>query len=140
VTLSRSEAETESLGAELGLSVAERDVVYLEGPLGAGKTAFARGLARGLSARPGEVASPTFAIVNEYANDAGRIVLRHLDLYRIEDRDLDLARIGVPDALAGAPVAVEWPRTAIRALLPPTIEVRIEPAENATRRIEVRRV
>ena len=139
MSLSRSEAETESLGAELGRSLAERDVVYLEGPLGAGKTAFARGLARGLAARPGEAASPTFAIVNEYADAKGRIVLRHLDLYRIEDRDRELERIGVPDALSGAPVAVEWPREAIRTLLPPTIEVQIIPMPDGKRELRVTR-
>lgn len=135
--VSRSESDTERLGAEIARDLRPGDVVYLEGPLGAGKTAFARGLARGLSARPGEVASPTFAIVNEYADAGGRIVLRHLDLYRIEDRDRELERIGVPDALAGAPVAVEWPGTAIRALLPPTLSVQITPMPDGARQIRV---
>jgi tRNA threonylcarbamoyladenosine biosynthesis protein TsaE len=137
--VSRSESETEELGAEIGRDLSDRDVVYLEGPLGAGKTALARGLARGLAARWEEVASPTFAIVNEYADAAGRIVLRHLDLYRIPERDGELERIGVPDAMAGAPVAVEWPREAIRRLLPPTVEVRITPAPDGTREIHVAR-
>lgn len=137
VRVSRSEAETEEIGEELGRTLVSSDVVYISGGLGAGKTAFARGLARGVGARSGQVASPTFSIVNEYAGDAGRIVLRHLDLYRLEDRELELARIGVPDALAGAPVAVEWPGHALRAVLPPRIEVQIIPAPDGTRQIRI---
>jgi tRNA threonylcarbamoyladenosine biosynthesis protein TsaE len=138
--LSRGESETESLGAELGRTLGPFDVVYLSGPLGAGKTAFARGLARGLSAEPGQAASPTFALVNEYADASGRIVLRHLDLYRIDDRLRDLESIGVPDALAGAPAAVEWPNDSIRSVLPATIEVFLAPAESPEeRRIRILR-
>jgi tRNA A37 threonylcarbamoyladenosine biosynthesis protein TsaE len=70
----------------------------------------------------------------------GSIALRHLDLYRVADRPRDLESIGVPDALAGAPVAVEWPREAVHELLPPTVEVAIERDESEMRRIRVRRV
>jgi len=139
--LSQGETETESLGAELGRTLRCFDVVYLSGTLGAGKTAFARGLARGRSAEPGQAASPTFALVNEYADASGRIVLRHLDLYRIEDRLRDLESIGVPDALAGAPAAVEWPNDSIRSVLPPTIEVSLTPGPSPeTRQIQIRRI
>ncbi|HEY6147358.1 MAG TPA: tRNA (adenosine(37)-N6)-threonylcarbamoyltransferase complex ATPase subunit type 1 TsaE [Thermoanaerobaculia bacterium] len=138
--LSRSAAETERAGKGLGSTLGPRDVVYLEGELGAGKTCFARGLAEGLGAKPSEVASPTFAIVNEYVRPDGSVALRHLDLYRVADRLRDLEAIGVPDALSGAPVAVEWPREAVGELLPPTVEVVIETADPETRRIRVRRV
>jgi len=132
----RGEAETESVAETLAGELGRDDVVYLEGDLGAGKTTFARGLARGLGARAREVASPTFALVNEYADDSGAIVLRHLDLYRIADKRRDLEGLGLPDSVAGAPVCIEWPRTAIRGLLPPTIEVRIETESGgASRRI-----
>ena len=116
------------------------DVVYLEGDLGAGKTTFARGLARGLGARAREVASPTFALLNEYAGDTGAIVLRHLDLYRLADAPRELEALGLPESVAGAPVCVEWPRTAIRSLLAPTVEVRIESGRGGqSRRITVTR-
>ncbi|MFN2632635.1 MAG: tRNA (adenosine(37)-N6)-threonylcarbamoyltransferase complex ATPase subunit type 1 TsaE [Thermoanaerobaculia bacterium] len=137
--LSDSPGETEEAGVRLGREVGGRDVLYLEGELGAGKTCFARGLARGLGAAAREVASPTFAIVHEYAAPDGRLVLRHLDLYRLEDRTADLQAVGVPDALSGAPVAVEWPGRAIRHLLPPTIEVKIVRVEGESRRIRITR-
>ena len=145
----RTGAETEAVGEELAATLSRSDVVYLVGDLGAGKTTLARGLARGLGAQTREVASPTFALLNEYAADAdaarlagagGRIVLRHLDLYRLADDPKDLAVLGLPDAVADAPVCVEWPGEAIRRLLPPTVEVTIESDGGDARRIRVRRV
>ena len=135
--LSGSPGETEEAGARLAGNIGSGDVLYLLGDLGAGKTCFVRGLARGLGAAPREVASPTFAIVHEYAAPDGRLVLRHVDLYRLEDRAGDLMAVGVPDALAGAPVAIEWPGRAIRDLLPPSIEIVIERGAGETRRIRV---
>jgi len=135
------EAETEAAAERLAGTLGPSAVVYLEGELGAGKTAFARGLARGLGARAREVASPTFALVNEYAGEAGAIVLRHLDLYRLADTRRDLEALGLPDSIAGAPVCIEWPRTAIRDLLAPTVEVEIETVSGGeARRITVRRL
>lgn len=86
------------------------------------------------------MASPTFAIVNEYVRPDGAVVLRHLDLFRVADRTRDLESIGVPEALAGAPVAVEWPREAVEEMLPPTVEVVIERSADEERRIRVTRV
>jgi tRNA threonylcarbamoyladenosine biosynthesis protein TsaE len=137
---SRSVAETEAAGRRLGGGLAAHDVVYLSGDLGAGKTAFARGLAEGLGASPSEVASPTFAIVHEYVSAAGRVVLRHLDLYRLEDRLRELEKIGVPDSFSGSPVAVEWPGRAVEDLLPPTVRVVIERTADSERRIRMARV
>ncbi len=135
------EAQTEAMAQRLAATLGPGDVVYLEGDLGAGKTTFARGLARGLGARVREVASPTFALVNEYAGEAGAIVLRHLDLYRLADTRRDLEALGLPDSVAGAPVCVEWPRSAIRGLLAPTVEVRIETlAGGEGRRITLERL
>ena len=111
--------------------------MYLVGELGAGKTCFARGLARGAGAMPREVASPTFAILNEYASASGEIVLRHLDLYRVTDAIRELEALGLPGITAGAPVAVEWPGRSIEEVLPATIDVAIEPLANGTRRIRV---
>ncbi|MGH9399045.1 MAG: tRNA (adenosine(37)-N6)-threonylcarbamoyltransferase complex ATPase subunit type 1 TsaE [Thermoanaerobaculia bacterium] len=136
--ISRSEAETEAAGERLGRRLGTADVVYLAGDLGSGKTCFARGLARGRGALPREVASPTFSILNEYAARDGSVVLRHLDLYRLKDDPAQLLAIGLPDVVLGAPVAVEWPREAIRGLLPPTIEVCLEEAPGGGRRIRTR--
>ncbi len=137
VAVTRSEAETEGIGSELAGGLSGNDVVYLRGDLGAGKTALARGVARGLGAADREVASPTFAILNEYAGRDGRIVLRHLDLYRLGEGPRELDVLGLPDALAGAPVCVEWPRGAILDLLPPTREIFIETQADGTRRITI---
>jgi tRNA threonylcarbamoyladenosine biosynthesis protein TsaE len=136
--VTRSEAETERFGERLAAKVGPADVVYLIGKLGAGKTALARGLARGLGAFEREVASPTFAIVNEYASASGSIVLRHLDLYRLKDEEKELEILGLPAAVDGAPVAVEWPGAAIARLLPATMEVSIEILPGGTRRIRTR--
>lgn len=137
--VSKSEDETEAFGRELASSLSAGDVVYLIGELGAGKTALSRGLAAGLGAAPREVASPTFAILNEYAAPGGTIVMRHLDLYRLADDPRDLEVLGLPGALAGAPTAVEWPGAAIRSAVPPSVEVRISTEGDGRRRIEVER-
>jgi tRNA threonylcarbamoyladenosine biosynthesis protein TsaE len=137
--LSRSETETEEAGRRLAAELAAVDVVYLSGELGAGKTAFVRGLAAGLHARDREVASPTFAIVHEYADEKDAVVLRHLDLYRLEDDARELEALGLPEALSGAPLAVEWPGRAVRGLLPPTVEVEISRRGEGEREIKIRR-
>ena len=98
-------AETEALGERLGRTAAGGELVGLEGELGAGKTCFVRGLARGLGADPEAVASPTFVIATEYRG--GRHPLHHVDLYRLEPplRDALFLR----EVLYGAGVAaVEW--------------------------------
>ena len=137
--ITRSEGETEALAREMAKTLSAGDVIYLVGDLGAGKTTFARGLAAGLGAVASEVASPTFAILHEYAAPGGAVVLRHLDLYRLADRASDLEILGLPDALAGAPVAVEWPGEAIRAVLPPTIAVSLSAEPGDARRISIHR-
>lgn len=140
-TVTRGAAETEALGERLAAVLGPDDVVYLEGDLGAGKTAFARGLARGLGAPEREVASPTFALLHEYAGPGGPIVLRHLDLYRLSDSARELEVLGLPEAVAGAPVCVEWPRRVLKDLLPPTVEVRIETEPGGEgRRVSIARV
>jgi tRNA threonylcarbamoyladenosine biosynthesis protein TsaE len=99
-----SEAETESLGAHFARELHAGDVVLLYGDLGAGKTAFVRGLARGLGANSDEVSSPTFTIVQEYR---GRVTLYHVDLYRLEAAEID--DLGLEDLICGdGIVAIEW--------------------------------
>ena len=104
IIVTDSEAETSAAGEHLGRRLAAGDVVLLYGDLGAGKTAFVRGLARGLGASPDAVSSPTFTLVQEYS---GRVKLHHVDLYRlqpIEVGDLGLDELSEGDAV----VAVEW--------------------------------
>lgn len=135
--VTRSEEETEEFGQRLAERLSSGDVVYLVGDLGAGKTCLARGIARGIGAAVREVASPTFAILHEYAGADGTIRLRHFDLYRLQDRARELEILGLPDSIAGAPVVVEWPGEAIRRLLPPTIEVRLDALPDGTRRLTI---
>jgi len=99
-----SESETEALGESLAQKLRAGDVVALYGDLGAGKTAFVRGMARGLNS-PMRVTSPTFTIVNEYE---GSIPLFHFDMYRLGGPD-ELFGIGWDDYLArGGICVVEW--------------------------------
>ncbi|MDQ3069910.1 MAG: tRNA (adenosine(37)-N6)-threonylcarbamoyltransferase complex ATPase subunit type 1 TsaE, partial [Acidobacteriota bacterium] len=77
----RSEAETEAVASAFAEQLQPGDVLLLEGPLGAGKTAFVRGLALGLGIPPETVTSPTFTLIQEYAG--GRLRLHHADLYRL---------------------------------------------------------
>ena len=103
--ISHSPAETESLGERLGHAARRGLVIALTGDLGAGKTQFVRGLARGLGIA-GRVHSPTFTLVNEYGG--GRLKLFHLDLYRLETAHQILGA-GVEDYLSPDGVAVmEW--------------------------------
>lgn len=136
-TLTRNEEETERWGKGLASGLDPSSVIYLVGPLGAGKTALVRGLARGLGAAEREVASPSFAILHEYAGTSGVILLRHLDLYRLKDEERELGILDLPASVRGAPVAVEWPGEAIRRQLPPTIEVRIDVLPDGLRRLKI---
>ena len=101
------EAATQALAAELGASVGAGDLVTLSGDLGAGKTAFARGLIRSLTGDPElEVPSPTFTLIQAY--EGPRFPIVHADLYRIGGAD-ELADLGWEEAAEGALVLVEWP-------------------------------
>jgi len=103
--ISHSAAETESLGERFGRVAQSGTVFGLFGELGAGKTQFVRGLARGLDISQ-RVHSPTFAVVNEYGG--GRLKLFHLDLYRLETREQILSA-GIEDFLRPDGVTVvEW--------------------------------
>ena len=103
--VTNSPEETEELGERLGRALSPGDVVAFTGDLGAGKTAFTRGIARGLGIGD-RVTSPTFAIVNEY--EGGRLPLFHFDMYRLTSSD-ELFDIGWEDYLQrGGVCAVEW--------------------------------
>lgn len=119
--LSHSEKETEDIGAELGARLSPGAVVAYRGDLGAGKTAFTRGLARSLGCT-GRVTSPTFTIVSEHE---GKIPLFHFDLYRLGDEE-ELFDIGWEDYLdRGGVCAVEWSERFPSCLPPETITVTI---------------
>lgn len=132
----RAEAETEALGARLAAVLAPGAVVAYRGGLGMGKTAFTRGLARGLGYK-GRVTSPTFTIVNEY--EGGRLPLFHFDMYRLEGADA-LFDIGWEDYLdRGGVCAVEWSELADEALPPETVFVTItrDPEDDTARTITI---
>jgi tRNA threonylcarbamoyladenosine biosynthesis protein TsaE len=99
-----SEGETMALGRDVGRRLAAGAVVLLDGPLGAGKTAFVRGLAQGLGCDPEDVSSPTFTIVQEYR---GSVTLQHVDLYRLSPPEVD--DLALEDLLEDSVMAVEWP-------------------------------
>ena len=132
--LSHSPEETEHIGEMLGRRLRPGTVVAYRGGLGMGKTAFTRGLARGLGCA-GRVTSPTFTIVNEYD---GATPLFHFDMYRLGSSD-ELFDIGWEDYLArGGVCAVEWSENvedALRDAIHITIEK--DPLEPDTRRITI---
>ena len=103
-TRTNSEDETSAVGEQLARTLRPGDVVLLFGELGAGKTAFVRGLAQGLGGAPDDVSSPTFTLIQEYS---GRITLYHVDLYRLEAREIP--DLGLEDLMLGdGVVAIEW--------------------------------
>ena len=131
--ITKNEAETILEGEKLGRTLAPGAVVALRGRLGAGKTAFARGIAAGLGIEA-FVSSPTFTIVNEYP---GSIPLFHFDMYRLECED-ELFDIGWDDYLdRGGVCVVEWSEKAPGAFPPGTVVVKIETPGGDTRCIEI---
>ena len=128
-----SPAETESVGAALAAVLTPGSVIAYTGDLGAGKTAFTRGLAKGLNCTD-RVTSPTYTIVNEYLS--GRLPLFHFDMYRLTSSD-DLFDIGWEDYLERKGVcAVEWSENVADAMENP-IYVKIEKTGEDTRKITI---
>ena len=129
--ITASPAQTEAVGEALGKVLTPGTVIAYEGDLGAGKTAFTRGLSRGLGSAE-QVTSPTYTIVNEYLS--GRLPLFHFDMYRLSSGD-DLFDIGWEDYLdRGGVCAVEWSENVADAITA-DITVRIEKTGEETRRI-----
>ena len=123
--------ETEELGFRVGQALQPGTVIAYTGDLGAGKTAFTQGLARGLNI-PERVTSPTFTIVNEY--EGGRLPLFHFDMYRLGSSD-ELFDIGWEDYLARNGVcAVEWSENVEDALEDNTIRIDIRRGEHENQR------
>jgi tRNA threonylcarbamoyladenosine biosynthesis protein TsaE len=131
VVITRSEDETAAVARALAAALNAGDLLLLSGNLGAGKTAFVRGLAEGLGIAPDEVSSPTFTLVHEYRS--GRLSLYHVDLYRLDRAaagDLGLEQMGAADGV----VAIEWPDRLTHDL-PGARTIEIEIVDEATRRI-----
>ena len=129
--ITNSPEETEALGAALGRVLPAGTVIAYRGNLGAGKTAFTRGLAQGLGYRD-MVTSPTYTIVNEYLG--GRLPLFHFDMYRLRSAE-DLWDIGWDDYLdRGGICAVEWSENVAEAMEDP-VTVTIEKLGDTSRRI-----
>lgn len=130
---SNSEAETRAIGARLAAQLQPGAVLLLSGDLGAGKTAFTKGLAEGLGIDSAEVTSPTFTLVHEYRG--GRLPLIHVDLYRLDRADLD--EIGLDQDLANLGVTVvEWSERLSRAVRD-AIRIRITDLGSDAREIVV---
>ena len=132
--ISNSPADTERIGAALGAKLKPGAVVAYQGDLGAGKTAFTRGLAKGLGCTE-SVTSPTYTIVNEYLS--GRMPLFHFDMYRLSCSD-ELWDIGWEDYLArGGVCAVEWSEN-VEDAMEDAIWVTIEKTGEESRKITVK--
>lgn len=133
-----SEEETIALGERLARELPARQVVLLIGPLGAGKTTLAKGIAQGLgAASPDEVLSPTFTLVHEYGR-AGRVF--HVDLYRLEEAR-EAATLGLEDLFEReAVVLIEWGERFPRLMPAERTEIRIRTLADEQREIEVLRV
>ena len=131
--ITHSPAETEAVGRALGKMLSPGAVIAYLGDLGAGKTAFTRGLARGLGCTDA-VTSPTYTIVNEYLT--GRMPLFHFDMYRLRSAD-DLFDIGWDDYLErGGVCAVEWSEN-VREAMEDAVTVRLDKLSEDSRKITI---
>jgi tRNA threonylcarbamoyladenosine biosynthesis protein TsaE len=129
---SASEQDTIEAGHELATRLSAGDIVLLYGDLGAGKTAFVRGLARGLGAAAADVSSPTFTLIQEYRG--GRVPLFHADLFRLtpgEATDIGLDEVGEDGVLA-----IEW-ADRLEVAPDPAVTVRFEILDDSGRRIAI---
>ena len=132
-TTTHSESETAAVGRDLARALGPGSIVLLFGDLGAGKTAFVRGLAEGLGAPPEDVSSPTFTLMQEYRG--GHVPLVHVDLYRLDDpREVD--ELGLEEIGLNSVLAIEWAGKLPRAFTD-GVEVRIEQGEGDTRLIQI---
>lgn len=130
---SESEADTRAIAATLAGALTAGSVLLLSGDLGAGKTAFVRGLAEGLQIDTDDVTSPTFTLVHEYRG--GRLPLIHVDLYRLDRAALD--EIGLDEDLASqGVVAIEWSERLSRRI-PGAVAVTIADLGGDRRQIQI---
>jgi tRNA threonylcarbamoyladenosine biosynthesis protein TsaE len=133
--VSRSEADTSTVGRQLASSLRAGDVVLLYGDLGAGKTALTKGLAEGLGVPRDEVSSPTFTIMQEYRG--GRLPLFHVDLYRLND-PREVEDLGLEEIAADGVLAIEWAEKLPAQLKPSRcVEIRIVHGAEDARSIQI---
>ena len=128
--ITNSAEETEQLGERIASKLKGMEVIALFGGLGMGKTAFTRGLARGLGADD-VVSSPTFALVNEYS---GRVPVYHFDMYRVASWD-DLYSTGFFDYLENGVLVIEWSENIEGALPENALRITISRGESDNQRI-----
>ena len=131
IVSTNSEDETFALGERVAATLEPGTFVLLHGDLGAGKTAFVRGMAAGLGANPDDVSSPTFVLIQHYK---GRTPLVHVDLYRIES-GAAVDDLGLEELASGAVVAVEWAERLPRPV--DGVSVTIDDLGNDARRITI---
>lgn len=134
--ISNSPEETKQLGMRLAEELQPGDVILLEGPLGAGKSEFARGVAKGLGVAE-TVTSPSFTILNVY--ESGRLPLYHFDWYRLESAE-ELYELGMDEYLGGSGVAlVEWPGQCPEALPERFLMIELLPLDENRRELRINR-
>ena len=129
-----SESDTADIAFELASDLGPGAVILLFGDLGAGKTAFTRGLAMGLGVPEEDVSSPTFTIMQEYRG--GRLPLFHVDLYRLND-PREIEDLGLDEIAADGVLAVEWAEK-LRDVPPDALRVRLAHGDADVREIEIR--
>ena len=131
----QNEAETAAFGAKIATIVQKGDVICLIGPLGAGKTCFARGFVRAAKgAAPGaEIPSPTFTLVQTY--EAPEVTIWHFDFYRIESPE-EVYELGVEEAFDTGVSLIEWPEKASSLLPAERLEISLSP-EGTGRKVQV---
>ncbi|AMY10223.1 ADP-binding protein [Luteitalea pratensis] len=129
-----SEAQTRRVAIALADRLTPGTVLLLHGDLGAGKTAFVRGLAEALGFTDDPVSSPTFTLVHEYKG--GRVPLYHADLYRLPDGGASLDDLGLDEVAQDGVLAIEWPERLARGV-PGAIDVRIDIVSDTGRRITI---
>ena len=133
--IAHSAEETERLGEKLAEQIRPGDVLTLIGEIGAGKTTFVRGLARGLGIPEGSVASPSFVLVRQYGS--GRMPLYHADLFRLDNLP-QAAGVGLEEYYdTGGVTLIEWGNKVPGVLPEQFLEIRFEVADEQTRRLTV---
>ncbi len=130
--ISSSPKETEIIGSSLAEKLKGNEVIALFGGMGAGKTAFTRGLASGLGVTDG-VSSPTFALVHEYE---GKFPIFHFDMYRVTNYD-DLYSTGFFDYIENGIIVIEWSENIEEAIPKDAIRISINPISETEREITV---